>query len=183
MNRRTSSKTSLFLMELIIAIMFFSLASAVCVRLYSSAHKLSEDSINLNNALTWSQNLSEAFYGSNGQIKEMEKLYPQAFVTADDSDNDKVAVVLFFNEDWEIDEQGLTGAAFEAILETDRQKADEVYSDANEYGIALVGDAVVGKVAVIDLRNTDEVYTSIPDDQDRLIYLGNVDVYVGKENQ
>ena len=46
-------------MELIIAILFFSLASAVCVRLFTSAHSLSVDSINLSNSVTWSQNLAE----------------------------------------------------------------------------------------------------------------------------
>ena len=181
MNRRSSSKISLFLMELIIAIMFFSLASAVCVRLFSSAHIMSEDSINLNNAVTWSQNLSEAFYGSKGQLKELEKLYPQAFISTDESDADKNTIILFFDEKWDLNAEGLTDASFEAILETDRQPADTVYADVNQYGVTLSGDAVVGKVAVIDLRGTTEVFSSIPAGSDRIIYAGNVDVYVGKE--
>ena len=35
---RTHSGSSLFLMELILAILFFSVASAVCVQLFARAH-------------------------------------------------------------------------------------------------------------------------------------------------
>ena len=180
MNRRASSKISLFLMELIIAILFFSLASAVCVRLYSAAHSLSEESINLSNALTWSQNLSEAFYGTKGDVKEMEKLYPEAIVSKDDSEEHVITVVLFFDDEWNYVDAELVDASYEVILETRRKSADEVYSDVNEYGITLVGDAVVGEVAAIDLRGTTEVYSFIPENEDMLLYHGNVDVYVGK---
>ncbi len=182
MNRRSSSKISLFLMELIIAILFFSLASAVCVRLFTSAHILSEDSINLSNAVTWSQNLAEAFYGSKGQLKEMEKLYPQAFISTDDT-MDKNTVILFFNAEWDLNAEGLVDASYEAILETERMSAQEAYADVNEYGVELVGDAITGRVAVIDLRGTTQVFSSIPDNNTRIIYTMPVDVYIGKEDQ
>lgn len=181
MNRRSSSKISLFLMELIIAILFFSLASAVCVRLYTAAHNLSHDSINLSNAVTWSQNLSEAFCGTKGDVKEMEKLYPDAVLSVDDSEDQITSFVLFFDDEWEPVEAGLTDASFEVIMETYRKSAAEVYSDVNEYGIHLVGDAVVGDVAVIDLRGTEDVYSAIPEDEEKILYAGKVDVYIGKE--
>ena len=183
MNRRSSSKISLFLMELIIAILFFSLASAVCVRLFTSAHTLSVDSINLSNSVTWSQNLAEAFYGCKGRLKDMEKLYPQAFISTDDDDKNRSTVILFFNEEWDLNEEGLVDAAFEAILETDRMSAKEAYADVNSYGVDLMGDAISGRVAVIDLRGTTEVFSSIPNDNSRTIFTMPVDIYVGKEDQ
>ena len=78
-----NSRTSLFLMELIIAVFFFSLAAAVSIRLFVGAHKLTEKSTALSNATIWSQNLAEAFYESNGDVSKIAELYPYAYVTED----------------------------------------------------------------------------------------------------
>lgn len=47
MSTRNSSKSSLFLIELIIAILFFSIGSAVCVRAFMKAHSLSTEAKDL----------------------------------------------------------------------------------------------------------------------------------------
>ena len=90
---------------------------------------------------------------------------------------------MFFNEEWDLNEEGLVDAAFEAILETDRMSAKEAYADVNSYGVDLMGDAISGRVAVIDLRGTTEVFSSIPNDNSRTIFTMPVDIYVGKEDQ
>ena len=56
-----SSKNSLFLMELILSILFFTLTAAVCLQLFVKAHVLSQDTINLNHAVTQAQNFAEIF--------------------------------------------------------------------------------------------------------------------------
>ena len=58
-----SSKVSLFLMELIIAILFFALASAVCIQLFVKSHLLGNTTIRENHALLMCQNLSEIYLG------------------------------------------------------------------------------------------------------------------------
>lgn len=75
MGNKASSRSGLFLMELIISILFFSLAGAVCVRLFVSSHITSQNSVELNYALEWSQNVAEVFYGCNGNEKEMIKVF------------------------------------------------------------------------------------------------------------
>lgn len=65
MNTRNSSKSGLFLMELILGIMFFSVAAAICVKLFVSSHQLSEKSIYLNYAVTFSQSIAESFYNNH----------------------------------------------------------------------------------------------------------------------
>ena len=50
MNRK-GSKSALFLMELILAILFFAAASAVCVQLFVKAHLMSQDTVDLNRAV------------------------------------------------------------------------------------------------------------------------------------
>ena len=61
---RTHSGSSLFLMELILAILFFSVASAVCVQLFARAHTASEQSAALNRAVLAAESAAEAFKGA-----------------------------------------------------------------------------------------------------------------------
>lgn len=58
-----TSKSSLFLMELIIAILFFALASAVCIQLFVKSHLLGNTTAEENHALLLCQNLSEIYLG------------------------------------------------------------------------------------------------------------------------
>ncbi len=61
-----SSKSSLFLMELIMSILFFSLAAAVCVQLFVQSHTLSKSSVELNHAVVECESLAELIYGTDG---------------------------------------------------------------------------------------------------------------------
>lgn len=58
-----TSKSSLFLMELIIAILFFALASAVCIQLFVKSHLLGNTTAQENHALLLCQNLAEIYLG------------------------------------------------------------------------------------------------------------------------
>ncbi len=49
------SKSGLFLMEMMFAILFFSVAGAVCLQLFAKAHMLSRDAALLNEAVTHCQ--------------------------------------------------------------------------------------------------------------------------------
>lgn len=69
--RRTSTKSGLFLIELIIAILFFSLASAICIQLFIKAHFVSSNSEDLSMALNQSQSVAEYFKASNGTSAEL----------------------------------------------------------------------------------------------------------------
>lgn len=66
MNTRNSSKSGLFLMELILAILFFCVAAAICVELFVTSHQLSSQSVSLNHAVTTAESIAEAFYGCDG---------------------------------------------------------------------------------------------------------------------
>ena len=62
MQTKNSSKSGIFLMELILSILFFSIAAAVCVKLFVTAHRLSDQSVNLNHAVSMAESIAEAFY-------------------------------------------------------------------------------------------------------------------------
>ena len=78
MQTKNSSKSGIFLMELILSILFFSIAAAVCVKLFVTSHQLSDQSVNLNHAVAMAESIAEAFYGCNGNAGELESLFPDA---------------------------------------------------------------------------------------------------------
>lgn len=55
------SKTGLFLMELIIGILFFSLASALCIQIFVKAHFINEESIQKSQAMKIAHNIVEIY--------------------------------------------------------------------------------------------------------------------------
>lgn len=56
------SKSALFLIELIIAILFFALSSAVCAQLFAKAHLISQKSTDVTMAVNRAQTAAEEFY-------------------------------------------------------------------------------------------------------------------------
>lgn len=98
MNRNTTSKTGLFLMELIIAILFFAVSGAICVQLFLQSHLISKDSVELNHAVEWCQNVAESFYGCEGNPEEMMQLFDNSYIgNAAETEN---TFYLNFNEDF-----------------------------------------------------------------------------------
>lgn len=67
------SKSSLFLMELILAILIFSIAGAVCIQIFVKAHIISQDTQHLNRAVTLCQSGAELFYGFKGDISQISE--------------------------------------------------------------------------------------------------------------
>lgn len=68
------SKSSLFLMELIIALLFFSVSSTVCIRLFVKAHALSAQTVDQNYAVNYAQNMAEMFIGCEGDLQAIQSL-------------------------------------------------------------------------------------------------------------
>lgn len=91
------SKSSLFLMELIVSILFFSLASAICIQLFARSHSISAETINLNNAITQAQNLAECWYASEGDLHAMQDALPCSRLSAPGD-----ALTLCFDQDWQL---------------------------------------------------------------------------------
>lgn len=82
--RNNSSKISLFLMELIIAIFFFSLAGAICIQLFVRSHVISNNSVELSYSVLWVQNVAETFYGCNGDAKQIAAVLNNPIMESND---------------------------------------------------------------------------------------------------
>lgn len=90
-----SSKSGLFLMELILSILIFSLAATVCVQMFVKGHSLSEESVRLNHGVIWCQGLADSFYGCDGDLKEMNQYLDNSVL----SDNES-RLCIFYDEDF-----------------------------------------------------------------------------------
>lgn len=100
-----SSKSSLFLIELIISILFFSLASAACIQLFVKAHLLDKKTQETNQIVMWTQNLAELWYASDGEIYPIYERLVLDYDVQDSSillvDNDR-KLFLYFDKDWKL---------------------------------------------------------------------------------
>lgn len=79
-NRARSS--SLFLMELILAILFFSVASAVCVQFFVKSHLLSKQANAINYAVNECSSVAEILSTAEGTTeseKLLEDIYPTGY--------------------------------------------------------------------------------------------------------
>ena len=100
-----SSKSSLFLIELIISILFFSLASAACIQLFVKAHLLDKKTQETNQIVMWTQNLAELWYASDGELASVYERLVADYEVQDSSillvDNDS-KLFLYFDKEWNL---------------------------------------------------------------------------------
>ena len=73
-----SSKSCLFLMELILSIFFFTISSTVCIQLFVKAHLIGIETKELHNSVLWTQNVAEVYLACNGSLEEMVPFFIDA---------------------------------------------------------------------------------------------------------
>ena len=71
---KTRSKTPLFLMELIIMLLVFSISAAVCLQVFSGAKKISEESRKLDAAVMQAQTAAECWKASYGDLEKTAEM-------------------------------------------------------------------------------------------------------------
>ena len=103
------SRSSLFLMEMIIAILFFSLASAVCIQLFAKSHTLSTKTVNQNHAVIQAQNLAESYLAYEGSLEEMTPLFEHCSLEAASN-----KLTLSFDAQWNTTQE--ENAVYQAVL-------------------------------------------------------------------
>ena len=132
---RHNSGTSLFLMEMILALLFLSLSSAACIQIFSAARKsrLQAEQWNQIQALTTS--VGEVLEGTDGTDEQILSLLPGGI-------KKDTSLIWYYNRNWQSCSSG--EAACEMILETDisSEKSGELsfqqLSNGNElYRITL----------------------------------------------
>lgn len=93
MNKYRHSKSSLFLMEIMLNIFFFSILVTICLQLFFKAHTLSENTTTLHRAVTTCTSVAEV-YQSNAYGKEsILHLYPDAMELNQN-------IIIYYDEDF-----------------------------------------------------------------------------------
>ena len=89
-----AKRSSLFLMELMIAILFFSLASAVCVQLFVKSHLLTREAAELNQAVSQAQSAAEVIRTTDCSSSAVSEFLPDAVV-------DTHGFRLYYDSEWD----------------------------------------------------------------------------------
>ena len=79
MQPRKDARASLFLIELIIAVLFFALGSAVCAQAFARAHTVSRQARELAFASATVSSAAEALEYSDGTLQAFRTWFPEAY--------------------------------------------------------------------------------------------------------
>ena len=93
MKKNKNANSSMFLLELIIAILFFSICSAICVQLFVSSHLLSKDASTLDMAVNQATSAAETIKNSSDSTAALSSVFPTIELTADQ-------LTLYYNATW-----------------------------------------------------------------------------------
>ncbi|MCL2055840.1 MAG: hypothetical protein FWH02_01300 [Oscillospiraceae bacterium] len=112
---KNSSKSGLFLIEMIIAIAFFSLAAAICTGLFVSARVISRDTYAANMATLTAQSVAEVFKATGGS-GEKTAAYFSTSVNGGE-------FIIAFDNDWAIIEEAYTDVGYVVRVTIDESSA------------------------------------------------------------
>lgn len=98
MRKNYASRSGLFLIELIFSIFFFIIAMAIVLQLFVKSHFICDNTISINNALLYAQNISEVFLANNGDFDTVKALYEDELTNLSSITDD--AVLLLFDQNW-----------------------------------------------------------------------------------
>ena len=160
----TQRRSSLFLIELMISIIFFAIASSVCIQLFARAKQISDESSAKNQALLQAESAASAFYAGDGTLRLIPEVFPEAAsmsasssVTADSdaagsdtsgtdfSENSSESCMIFFDKDWKNCAPG-PEAVWQMTVSVSHEAANE---DAPSFSTAEILVEDPGKDAVL----------------------------------
>lgn len=75
MKKHSSNRSGILLMEIIIAILFFSVVSAVCLQLFVKSHNLSKDSESLAYAVNEATSIAECIRSGQSNLDILKESY------------------------------------------------------------------------------------------------------------
>ncbi|MBE5877495.1 MAG: hypothetical protein E7290_11485 [Lachnospiraceae bacterium] len=127
MKIKQSSKSSLFLIELIIAIFFFIIAATICIQLFVKSHTISNNTVSLNQSVLWTQNLAEIFTSQNGDYMFLKEVYSDKDCITETAFSPKQHLLLLFRADWTVT-TNITDASY-CVLSSYSEDTDFHYQD------------------------------------------------------
>lgn len=95
--QRHNNTSSLFLLELILAVLFFSVASALCIQIFTKAHLMSQDARDLNFAVNEVSSMAEQM--PDDSLQDAAAYYDSGYASCEKADAVYVLTVHYEPED------------------------------------------------------------------------------------
>lgn len=95
--QRHNNTSSLFLPELILAVLFFSVASALCIQIFTKAHLMSQDARDLNFAVNEVSSMAEQM--PDDSLQNATAYYNSSYASCEKADAVYVLTVHYEPED------------------------------------------------------------------------------------
>lgn len=95
--QRHNNTSSLFLLELILAVLFFSVASALCIQIFTKAHLMSQDARDLNFAVNEVSSMAEQM--PDDSLQNAAAYYDSSYASCEKADAVYVLTVHYEPED------------------------------------------------------------------------------------
>lgn len=95
--QRRNNTSSLFLLELILAVLFFSVASALCIQIFTKAHLMSQDARDLNFAVNEVSSMAEQM--PDDSLQDAAAYYDSSYASCEKADAVYVLTVHYEPED------------------------------------------------------------------------------------
>ena len=95
--QRHNNTSSLFLLELILAVLFFSVASALCIQIFTKAHLMSQDARDLNFAVNEVSSMAELM--PDDSLQDAAAYYDSSYASCEKADAVYVLTVHYEPED------------------------------------------------------------------------------------
>lgn len=132
--------SSLFLMELILAILFFSIASAVCVQFFVKSHLLSQRSQELSHAVNECSTIAEICKTSDSLSQATELLkqeYPFTDISAS-ADTNNMHFIFYFDKDFRACEQKDAACELQLTLQEKNEMLTAQMQVLNESNASVI---------------------------------------------
>ncbi len=136
MRKQHTPKATLFLMELVIVIFFFSICAAICVNIFGSAQQMADNSENLSRAAMEARSAASCYKAAEGDLAETARL-----LEGIQTEN---SVLVYFDEAW-----NRTGNSGEALFAA-QLKQRELPGEADVYVLHLdtASDTIIFSIPV-----------------------------------
>lgn len=105
------SKTGLFLIELLFALLFFIVAAAICLEVFAKAHTINEESSIKTQAALEAQNIAEIWLQDTDALNTLHIVYP--FIEQETN-------TIFYNNSWQACKK--EDSHYKAILENNDEQ-------------------------------------------------------------
>jgi hypothetical protein len=185
----TRNQSSLFLIEVIIAVFFFAITAVVCIRIFVKAHIVSENSQVLTQTYIEADNIAQVFINSGANIDLIISRYSEYAVTLSQEGDYTGTILILYDSDFKpiphptdnID-QTIESTAYELILTQSLEDALDLYEGLNSYaeaGYACKASIYIYDIQLSDTLITDAYFENLKEHAENRVLTLPIDLYLG----